>query len=156
MICTTDQHSLVELDGQGQIVKPFDLGNRRFYWIAAAQLVSPEQVDLCALSAPDIGKNEAFGINLNGDLLWAYQMPDGTPGSIINRVISGHVYPMQNSQWILLAADSSIHFISESGRPVEAFNYGSFVAGIAAVTLGDQEALLISSRSGVEAISLTR
>lgn len=154
LFSTTDISSLVGLDGQGKVVKKIDLGYRRFNWIASKPLNASGQANLCGLSPPDIGKNEAIGISREGDLMWKYTLPDGTPGTIINRVVSGRPYNLQEDQWILLGVDSSIHIISESGRPVDSFNYGEFVTGIATATIGGKQTILISSSKGVEAVTL--
>lgn len=154
LFSTTDISSLVGIDGQGKVVKKIDLGYRRFNWIASKPLNASGQASLCGLSPPDIGKNEAIGISREGDLMWKYKLPDGIPGTIINRVVSGRPYNLQEDQWILLGVDSSIHVVSESGQPVDFFNYGEFVTGIATATIGGKQTILISSSKGVEAVTL--
>lgn len=154
LLCTSDKCLLFGVDGKGGIAKRWDLGNRRFYWIASDQPSPAGKVNLCGLMAPDVAKNEAIGLGLTGDMLWAYGLPDGPPGAVINRVTTGRVLPGQGRQWVFLGADSSIHLVSEQGKLLDRFNYGAFVAGIATATINNRSVLIISSFRGVEAITL--
>ena len=153
LLCTSDKCLLFYLDGQGRIVKRLNNAGRRLYWIDAAQLAQGD-TGLCGLFAPKLGKNEAMGLNLKGDLIWACSLPDGASGAVINRVTTGRFFPLPTAQWVLLAPDSSIYILSDRGKPLDRFNYGAFAAGMATARIGNQEVLLISSLRGVEAIAL--
>ncbi|HEY2827253.1 MAG TPA: hypothetical protein VGJ04_06600, partial [Pirellulales bacterium] len=47
-------------------------------------------------------------------------------------------------QWLIAGPDGSIHILGADGKPVDKFNTGSTLAGVAANKIGDQRVLLIS------------
>jgi hypothetical protein len=54
-------------------------------------------------------------------------------------------------QWILPGPDGSIHFIAADGKPLDKFNYGAALQGLATVEIDGRPVLVVASANGVEA-----
>ena len=109
---------------------------------------------MCGLSAPKIGENLALGLNARGDLLWNYELPPGAPGQLIERISAARLLPDGPAQWLLAGADGSIHVVSSEGKPIDRFNHGTLVGGLAATQIDGRPVLLISTRQGVAAYAV--
>ena len=57
-------------------------------------------------------------------------------------------------QWVLLGPDGSVHIVGIDGKPVEEFNYGAAVTGLATTSFSGRPVLLFGSRKGVEALAV--
>ncbi|MGD0900645.1 MAG: hypothetical protein ABR915_22665, partial [Thermoguttaceae bacterium] len=56
--------------------------------------------------------------------------------------------------WILPGCDGSIHFVSADGRPIDRFNYGAILGGLATVMVDGKPVLLVASENGLEALRI--
>ena len=56
--------------------------------------------------------------------------------------------------WLLPGPDGSIHVLTADGKPVDKFNYGALLAGLAGTELKGQSVLLVGSEKGVEALKV--
>jgi hypothetical protein len=52
---------------------------------------------------------------------------------------------------LLPGADGSIHVISADGKPLDKFNYGAVLQGLATFEAGGQPVLVVASPGGLEA-----
>lgn len=152
--CVNDRAALAAVDAKGKIQQELALDGRLLFAIAAQDLDGGPEVELCGLSAPNLGENLALGLGPQGNLLWSYQMPKGTFAETIERICGARLSANGPGQWILLGPDGSIHFVGIDGKPIDQFNYGSAVTGIACGELNGQPVLLIGSRQGIEALAV--
>jgi hypothetical protein len=90
------------------------------------------------------GDNIALGISLDGKELWDYTLPVGVHARPIEVIRSGDLTGETAKQWLIAGPDGSIHILGADGKPVDKFNTGSTLAGVAANKIGDQHVLLIS------------
>ena len=123
-----------KLQSREEIVVP----QRLLQWITAADLSGDGQLQWCALTARKLGDNLALGINLKGEELWNYPLPEGVPAqsTAIEPIIAGKVTAGGSGQWLLPGADGSIHIVAADGKLVDRFNYGAVLTGLA--TRGDR------------------
>ena len=154
LFCTNDQTSLAMINAQGRGVGKLSLDGRLLYWIAAADLDGDGQMEMCGLSAPKIGDNLALGLNAKGDLLWSYELPPGTPGQLLELVSAAKLSPSGPAQWLLAGVDGSIHIVGTDGKPIDHFNYGMLVGGLAATQIDGKPVLLVSTRRSLVAWSV--
>jgi hypothetical protein len=56
-----------------------------------------------------------------------------------------------SGQWVIGAADGSIHILDIDGALVDCFHYGASPSGLAIARINGRPALIISSDEGVEA-----
>ncbi|NUQ64203.1 MAG: redoxin domain-containing protein [Pirellulales bacterium] len=156
--CTNNRGTLVVLDPDGK-PKPqggeLQLAGKMFHWIVAADLDGQEPLELCGLSARDLGVSEAVGVNLKGERLWDYALPNGVHQRPIELIVPGQMKSSLPGQWLFPAADGSIHVVAADGKPIDHFNYGVALDGLATAQIDGQPALLVSSAQGVEAFRVT-
>ena len=58
-------------------------------------------------------------------------------------------------QWVLAGADGSIHVLSADGKPLEVFNLGTAISGLAVTTIDGRGALVVGTDKGVDAWTLS-
>ena len=154
LYCVNDRTALAALDPDGKMQRELSLDGRLLFAIAAAELDGDAQAELCGLSAPGLGENLAVGLNTQGDLLWSYQMPKGTFAETVQRICGARLKKSAPGQWVLLGPDGSVHIVGIDGKPVDQFNYGDIVTGLASADIEGRGVLLFGSRQGVEAVAV--
>jgi len=117
----------------------------------AAELTGAAQPELCALAAPKLGEDVAIGLNPKGEELWTYPLPRGNHQLPVEPVIAGRLLPGTAGQWLLPGADGSIHLIAPDGKPLDSFNYGAVLAGLATAELDGKPLLVVSTTDALEA-----
>ena len=151
LYCTNNAGSLVVLDSQGERQGEINIPGRMLHWIVNADLQGDVQLSWSGLTAPNLGENLAIGLSLDGEDLWNYALPSGIQPQPIEPIIPGKVTKDGSTQWIFPGPDGSIHVVSSDGNPLDKFNSGVMLQGLAAVEIDGQPALIISSADGVEA-----
>jgi thiol-disulfide isomerase/thioredoxin len=151
LLCTTASDQLVVLDSGGQRQGEVTVPGRYLHWIVAADLTGDGQPELCALAAPRLGENEAIGLNLKGEELWAHPLPKGVYQLPVEPVVAGRLLPGTAGQWLISGADGSIQAIAADGKLLDRFNYGAALAGLATAELDGKPLLLVSTSNALEA-----
>ena len=133
LFCTNDQSSLAVIDAAGKDAGRIALGDRLLYCDRRGR---PRRRrpggDVRPLGAQDRREPRPGTSNARGDLLWSYELPPGTPGQLVERVSAAKLLPDAPAQWLLAGTDGSIHVVSSDGKPIDRFNYGTLVGGLAA------------------------
>jgi thiol-disulfide isomerase/thioredoxin len=155
VLCTNNRGSLVILDPEGKLQGELEVPGQMFHWIVAADLDGQEPLELCGLSARELGVSEAVGVNLKGEQLWTYPLPKGVHMRPIELIIPGRLKNEGPGQWLLPAADGSIHVIAADGKPIDEFNYGNALDGLATAQIDGKPVLLVASSEGVEAFQVS-
>jgi hypothetical protein len=65
--------------------------------------------------------------------------------------VAGKLTSAPRGQWVLPSADGSIHILSDEGKLIDQFNYGSALTGIAVTTIDGKPALLVATPTGIDA-----
>jgi thiol-disulfide isomerase/thioredoxin len=151
LLCTNSSGSIAVFDAKGQQRPEISVSNRLVYWIAGADLLGNKQRLWCGLAASKLGESVALGLNLKGDELWSYNLPVGVQPQPIEFIIAGKISSKGPGQWILPGPDGSINILSADGKPVDSFNYGAMLQGLATVEIDGQPALIVASPNGLEA-----
>jgi peroxiredoxin len=137
-------------DRQGEIRVPdWPIGS-----IVAADLRGDGRPLWSALSVNPEGQTVILGLTLEGDVLWTYPLPAGRPRQPIEPIIPGRITANGPGQWILPGCDGSIHFVAADGKPIDHFNYGAIVGGLATILVDGKPVLLIASENGLEALRI--
>ncbi len=155
VVCTNNQGSLVIVTPEGKSEGELNVPGKMFQWVVAADLDGQEPFDLCCLSARDVGVTEAVGVNLKGEHLWDYPLPQGVHQRPIELIVAGQIKPDGPGQWLLPGADGSIHVIAVDGTPIDKFQYGAALDGLATAKIDGEPVLLVSSVQGVEAFRVS-
>ena len=98
-----------------------------------------------------IGDTVAVGVNLKGDRLWSYALPQGFLSQPIEPIIAGKLTSGPAGQWLLPGADGSIHILDADGKLLDSFNCGAALCGLATVEIDGKPALVVATPGGVEA-----
>jgi peroxiredoxin len=107
---------------------------------------------LCAVAGTRKGTFVAAGLKLDGTSLWEHPLPFGRSIKPIEPIAWGRV-GSENPHWMVASADASIHFLNSEGKVIDQFNYGSSLAGIAALPDSEgRDLLLLSTDDGIEAV----
>ncbi|NLX98484.1 MAG: redoxin domain-containing protein [Rhodopirellula sp.] len=155
LICTNNRGTLVLLSPDNKPEGELQVPGKMFHWVTTADLDGKAPLELCGLSARELGESEAVGLNLKGEQLWDYPLPKGVHQRPIELVVAGQLRPDGPSQWLFPAADGSIHVIAADGAPFDKFNYGATLDGLATTRLDGKPVLLVSSEQGVEALRVS-
>jgi thiol-disulfide isomerase/thioredoxin len=154
LVCTNTNGSLVVIDAEGQRQDEVAVGDRLVHWIVSTDLKGDGQVQWCGLTARQLGENVAIGLNLTGEELWDYTLPDGVQPKPIEPIITGSLRPDGQGQWLLPGPDGSIHILAADGTPVDQFNYGAPLTGLATANLNGKPVLLVATPGRLEAWSV--
>ena len=128
----------------------FESATGQCSWIVGADLRGDGHLEWCGMSAAKLGENLAVGFSLDGKELWNYALPAGVPPPM-DTDRPGKLSREGPGQWILPAPDGSIHVISADGKPLDKFNSGLTLQGLATAEIDGQPVLIISSADGLEA-----
>jgi len=142
---------LAIIDPKGTTTREFSVPNRSIAWLAGADLDGDGQPELCGLAPVEVGQVEAVGFNLQGEELWSYPLPQGAHQNQIESVTAGRLLPGKTGQWILAAADGTIHFLDAEGKLIDVFAYGKTLTGLAATEWDGKRVLVVSTTEGVDA-----
>jgi len=137
-----------KLESQGDVIFP----ERPLLWAAAADLAGDGNIQWCALTVSPLGENLAIGLNLSGKQLWSYAMPEGGHQYPIEPVVAAQLTAAPPGQWVTAGVDGSIHVIAADGKPIDQFNYGAIIYGLAAVKIDGGPVLIVASPDGLEAL----
>ncbi len=151
LLCASGSDLLVVIGSGGRRAGELTVPGRLLHWIVAAELTGAAQPELCALAAPKLGEDVAIGLNPKGEELWTYPLPRGNHQLPVEPVIAGRLLPGTAGQWLLPGADGSIHLIAPDGKPLDSFNYGAVLAGLATAELDGKPLLVVSTTDALEA-----
>ena len=79
---------------------------------------------------PFAGRQFAAGFDQEGNEKWNYELPSGVHEKPIEPVTTARLFGKQ-SQWLVAAADGSVHILGADGKLIDKFNYGSALTGLA-------------------------
>lgn len=158
---------LVTQQGRGSIVPIDHVGNeapeilvpeRFIRLVYGADLDGDGQPELCALalgfvSQTDLTQKEmVIGLGQKGEAVWSFDLPSGTQHhAALEMIAAGNLLGGDFGQWVIAAADGTIHILGIDGAKVDHFATGQALTGIAVASWDDQRVLLLANETGVEA-----
>jgi thiol-disulfide isomerase/thioredoxin/outer membrane lipoprotein-sorting protein len=151
VLSTNQRGTLVLLNSEGEAKGEVSLPDQMIHWIVAADLNGDKKSELCALTPTLEGELTAVGLGPKGEMLWDYPLPRGVHERPIEPVSAGHLLPGDAGQWILVAADGSLHFVAANGKLIDRFNYGGTVTGVAGLKWDGRHMLLVATPDGLDA-----
>ena len=153
LVCTTGRGALAVVDSKLQVVDEVPVPGRPLQWIVAADLLGDGRLRFCCLAGTPqkIGDTLVVGVDLKGERLWSYALPQGFLSQPIEPIIAGKVANGPAGQWLLPGADGSIHILDADGKLLDSFNCGEALCGLAAVEIDGKPALVVATPGGVEA-----
>lgn len=152
LVCASESGKLAILDNKGVERGSVSVNGQMIGWITNADLKNDGHPLWCGLSVTPEGRTIILGLDLKGQRLWDYLMPKGNPRQPIEPIIPGKVRTGGPGQWILPGCDGSIHILTAEGEPLDEFNYGAALCGLATVEIEGKPVLIIASENGLEAL----
>ncbi len=149
--------SILPIDANGDDWSEIALDDIFSRLIFTADLNGDGAAEWCAIAmewlAPGkLGSTWAVGFSPRGQERWRHALPDGEHRHrAFEMVTAGDLLGVGIGQWVLAAADGSIHILSSDGGLVDRFNYGAAPSGMAVANLDGRPTLLISTDKAVEA-----
>jgi hypothetical protein len=150
LLCVNARGTVVALDAKGERKSEIAVGSKAILWVVAADLDGSGQTQYCGLTSAEMFPDIAIGFTLEGKELWRYELPKGVHQQMIEPVVAGRITSSGAGQWLLPAADGSIHILSADGKLLDRFNYGATLSGLATAQINGRPVLLISSIKGTE------
>ncbi|MHC4399875.1 MAG: TlpA family protein disulfide reductase [Planctomycetota bacterium] len=150
LLCTHRTGSLVFINAKGERAREVTVPDFAVQWIVSADLDGDGKPELCGLAPTEAGQFVALGLSPSGEVLWHYPLPHGLHQYPIEAVQSGRLLGDGPGQWILAAADGSIHVLAADGTPIDRFQYGALLTGIATAEWDGKRVLLVSSVDPVD------
>ncbi len=162
LFCTNISGSLATIDAAGNrkdtitVQRKGDVTDedRVLRWIVAADLTGDGKLEWCGMAGMHFGDNLVVGLTLAGDELWNYSLPHGVYPQAIEPIIPGRLAPGADAQWLLPGPDGSIHVIAADGKPLDRFNHGAALSGLATAESSGRRMLIVASKDALEAWSV--
>ncbi|WP_460183437.1 redoxin domain-containing protein [Thermopirellula anaerolimosa] len=151
LVTNTGNGSAVQLNLEGERIREVVVPGRTITWLAAADLDGDGQSELCGLDVTDYGQIEAFGFDLEGRELWKYPLPRGMAEYPVEQITWAPLEGENERQWVLAAADGSVHVLDKTGTLVDRFNSGGALSGLAVGRKDGKPVVLIAHPNAVEA-----
>lgn len=171
------QGAVLPIDAEGNNQPPIPLASAVVRRIFTADFHAESVSEWCAIAQQGLptgetGSNMAVGLSPRGHELWRYPLPDGKHRhAALEMVVAGNLLASNagqeetvsagaeqtdddlwtRGQWVIAAADGSIHFVGMDGTPIDRFNYGAAPSGLAIAQLNGQPALIVATDDRVEA-----
>ncbi len=151
LLCANQRGTLVAVDHEGKHGADISVGGRFVRLVVAEDLDTDGQPELSAIGAVAAGRDTLVGIDADGTERWSYELPEGLHEQPIEMITSGRLLHGSVAQWLVAAADGSIHVINADGTLVDRWNHGSALTGLAVGHVDGAPVVLISSVSCIDA-----
>jgi hypothetical protein len=153
-ILTEQNTSLYVLDAQGKGQKNLTVGKWSLRSFLGDELAGEGTWRWCALGFSEKGDYAAIGFDFEGQELWNYRLPNEPPTRPIEPIVAGRLSRNGSGEWFLPCPDGSIHILDAAGQPLDSFNHGAVLQGLATAEIGGKPALLIAAPGGVDAFTV--
>jgi len=154
ILCANTRGTVAPIDHTGKSGTEVAVGKRFLRYVVAEDLDGDDQPELCGIAATTAGGETLVGFTEDGTELWSYPLPPGLHQTPIEMITAGQVAAGDARHWIVAGADGSIHFIGRDGTPLDKFQTGTTLTGVAAGEIDGQKALFLSSTDGVTALAV--
>ncbi len=154
VICAHFFGNLVPINHDGADLPPIEVPGRALTHVAVAELDSDGEDEIVTIAVDAAGARSALGLTVSGEILWARALPPGEHETPIDAIAWAKLDADGPAHWLIASADGVIHFVSADGQQYDRFATGSQLAGLAAIEIDDQRAIVIASADGVRAWSV--
>ncbi len=147
LLCANRNGTLIPIDSLGNSGNEITIDGRFPVFIRSADLDQDSQTEFCTISLTMTGGQMVVGLNPDATEAWSYELPPGTHQQPIEMLTSGVLTSAGERAWVVAAPDGSLHFLAADGTLIDRFNYGSEMTGMALTSSGNQNLLLIATRT---------
>jgi hypothetical protein len=151
LLCANERGTLVPIDYQGHEEPAITVGQRFIRAVFSADLNGDGTMEYCGIGVVRTGEETLVGIDPPRGEIWDYPLPGGMQHhAALEMIASGNVLGSKAGQWIVAAADGSLHVLAADGTPIDHWNYGNAISGVAVIG-GDGPMLLVATAKNIEA-----
>ncbi|MBM4003028.1 MAG: redoxin domain-containing protein [Planctomycetes bacterium] len=152
---------LLRVNQFGNADRPIDVPNWAIHQLFGARFALSDpagettgaQVAYGGISYASETQRTFVALNEQFQEQWNYPLPPGQPRNPIEFVTSGWLISA-GGEWVIAAADGSVHMIAADGEFSDYFCVGEELTGIAAARTGDRGLLLIATPTAVTALAI--
>jgi hypothetical protein len=158
LLATTMDGVVVPIDSEGREDAPVVLPQGAVRRFVVADLDGDDLPEWCAVvqilqETGEPGPEMVVGISSGGTGLWSYHLPSRLHShAAFESLVAGDLLGGETAQWVVAAADGSIHILAIDGTLIDEFNYGASPNALAVFHVDGRSALCVSSADGVEAL----
>ncbi len=125
----------------------------------SADLDGDGKEEYCGLAVDGSGNRSLVGLQLTdkgGEVTWQQDLPCGEHERPIEPLATAHLVPGQPGQWLVAAADGSVHIVAHDGSWHDRVQFRRRADGLAGATLDGKPVLLLAHPDKLEAIAVEK
>lgn len=154
LLLTTEAGQAHRLNPAGQDAREIEVPNVTMHYLFPAAFDAGAGAQFCAISSTS--NREAVGLDLELKQVWRYQLPAGTFSSDLRFVQSADLLGNGSGQWLVAAADGTLHIVSADGEFADQFATGRQLSGFTAGRHGADAVLFLADKKTVTAWRVRR
>ena len=149
--CSSTRGTLLQISPDGKSIREHYIDGKSLMYFAS----HPEGKSHCGLAINKVGQYTAVGFDVTGAVAWEYPLPAGEYVEPLPRIQSVAMPSYEGAKskraWLIVAANGSLHWLSEAGKLIDRFDYGEILTGVAMRPVGEQKLLFVSTAQNVTA-----
>ena len=144
--CSSTRGTLLQLGANGKAIQERYIEGQALMYFAS----QPSGKNHCGLAVGKVGQYTAVGFDALGSVAWEYPLP---PGEYVWQLPRVQSIQMANAEraWLIVAANGSLHWLSERGELIDRFDYGELLTGVATLALENQSLLFVATAKSLTA-----
>ena len=154
LLVTTEAGVVHRLDPTGQSSREVRRTELAAHHLFEAGFSAGQGAQFCAI----LSTRDRLAVGLDRELqqVWQYQLPAGTFPNDLRFVQAGELLPDQGGQWVIAAADGTLHIVDVAGGFADQFATGRRLNGFAVGRRGDHAVLFLADEQTVTAWKMSR
>ena len=154
LLLTTEAGRAHRLNPAGQDVREIDVPDVTMHYLFPAAFKTSSGAQFCAVASTNA--RVAVGLDRELKQVWQYQLPAGTFSTDLRFVQSADLLGDGGGQWLVAAADGTLHIVSADGEFADQFATGRQLSGFTAGRHGTDAVLFLADKKSVTAWRVRR
>jgi len=154
LLLTTEAGRAHRLNPAGQDVREINVPEVTMHYLFPAAFKTSFGAQFCAVASTNA--RVAVGLDRELKQVWQYQLPVGTFSTDLRFVQSADLLGDGFGQWLVAAADGTLHIVSADGEFADQFATGKQLSGFAAGRHGTDAVLFLADKKSVTAWRVRR
>jgi|GEM_PF-979841 len=154
LLVTTEAGSLYRLDPAGQAGREVRTSELPVHHLFRAGFSAEQGAQFCGI----VSTRERVAIGFDDKLqqVWQYELPAGTFPNDLRFVQTGQLLPEQAGQWLIAAADGTLHIVDAAGKFADQFATGQRLTGFTVGREDGHAVLFLADQKSVTAWKISR
>ncbi|MEK6233349.1 MAG: hypothetical protein N2C14_01410, partial [Planctomycetales bacterium] len=149
-LCVNGQGTLVRVDSNGVSGSELLVGRsvgqplgRFLKYVAAEDLNGDGRPELLGVAVTEVRGDVVVGFDLQGREQWKYPLPERLHDPP-QPIVFGRIAGVPQGVWLIAGRGGSLHLLSAEGKPLDRFEYGAHIGGMALAQIGSRTLLIVS------------